>query len=151
MHCCNSTFFTVSTLSELQMLLSCLPRPRSSHKGRSSEVVACGCASNSTIRFSVLFIAFSTSSQSSMSSALAMSDAESSSFVTLFSMMACQAVTLPSTGMLKPKSQSPSLLNISAMTPTFLSLPRSFIKVSVTQFSMSDFEIIEMDASHSFR
>ena len=83
-----------------------------------------------------------------MSSALATSDAEDSSSFTLFSVTACQAVTLP-IGMSKPKLQSPSLPNISAITPTYLKLV-SFISqacalVSVAQFSISKFEIEEME------
>ena len=47
MHCCNSTFFATSTLSEPLMLLSCLSRPLSSHMSNFSEDVP----SNCSIRF----------------------------------------------------------------------------------------------------
>ena len=123
-HCCNSTFFAISTLSEPRMLMSCLSRPWSSRMGNLSENVP----SNCLMRFQVLLAAFSVISQSSMLSTLAKSDIEGSSSFTLFSLMACQSINLPSMGMSKPKSRRPSSSNISTMAPTYLSFPPLIIK-----------------------
>ena len=95
------TFFTVSTFNEPLILLSCLSRPMSSCMGKSLE----DSPSSYSVRFSVLFATFSRISWSLMSSALPMSNVEGSPSSTLFSIMACRAVTLPSMGMLKPKSR----------------------------------------------
>ena len=46
----------------------------------------------------------------------------------LFRIMAYQPITLPSTGMSKPKSRRPSLPNIFAISPIDLSFPRLIIK-----------------------
>ena len=94
MHCCNSTFFVISTFSKPLILLSCLSRPWSSRMGNTF------CPSNCAIKSSMLLVAFSIISWSSMSPTLATSDAEGSSFSTLF-----------------------FLASISTMTPTDLSFP----------------------------
>ena len=62
------------------------------------------------MRFSMLLAAFFIISWSSVSSALATSNIEGIFSSALLSNTACRAVTLPSTGMSKPYSRSPSLL-----------------------------------------
>ena len=73
----NSSFFATSTFSEPQVLLSCLSKPRSSCKGYSNKSSVCDCWSfKCEIKSSMLFVAFSAISWSSMSSAPVMSDSE---------------------------------------------------------------------------
>ena len=104
--------FSTSTFSEVLILLSCLSNPKILHMGS----VFCPFVIKSSALFAI--------SWSSMSSALATSDAEGSS---LFSITACRTVTLPM-GMLKPKSRILSLPNIFFMESTDFSLPFLFVK-----------------------
>ena len=80
---------------------------------------------------SMLLAAFSAISWSSMSSTLATSDVEGRFSSDLFSILACRAINLSSTGMLKPKSQSSQ-----GCTLAFL-----------IQFSIYVLEIIKWNAS----
>ena len=87
MRCCNPTFLAISTLSEPQMLLSCVSRPRSSCMGKSSD------PSNCVMRFSVLVVALFVSSRISVSSAFVISGAEGNSHSASFNFMASASVS----------------------------------------------------------